>query len=290
MPVDESPVPLRARSPSVASGAVMGDAVVAASTAGDRGRVAGVFGRGFYVETDGGLFAIVAPGVWPGPLHLTLNGPFALPEAGDGIVLGGQALVLPRLVIRLTGCRRWSPALPRSVGTAPGCWERATPAPPSDLVGVWPSVIDSVRRDDLSSARVALEGRGSGLTPAGDDVLAGLLLVRSIDRRRRPGLELLAGRARTTSLSRAFLRWAAVGQSIQPAHDVLLAAADQDGPRFDSAVDRLADVGASSGRALLAGMALAMAAGPRHHRPGRSRVSRTRRVELASESVQMCLR
>lgn len=267
MPIGASTLRPRGRSRSAVSGAVIGDAVQAASAAGGRGRVVGLFRRGFYVHTADGPFAVVAPDVWPGPLHLTLEGPFEPPEMGDEVALTREALVLPQLVIRLAGGRRWSPALPGSIRSVLRGWEPVTPSPPPDLGSVWPSVIDSVCRDDLTSALTALQGRGSGLTPEGDDVLAGILLVRSIRARRRPRSELIADRARTTDLSRAFLRWAAVGQSIQPAHDVLLAAADRDAARFNSAADRLTGVGASSGRALLTGMALAVAAGPRLH-PG----------------------
>jgi len=67
----------------------------------------------------------------------------------------------------------------------------------------------------------------------------------------------LALDARTTRLSRAFLRWAAAGQSIQPAHALLDASASGDHAGMRRAAASLAGVGATSGRALVAGIALA---------------------------------
>ena len=84
------------------------------------------------------------------------------------------------------------------------------------------------------------------------------MLVAAADRARRPALRQLARQARTSDLSRAFLEWASRGSSIQPAHDVLKAAASADRAGLARAAQTLSGVGASSGRALLAGMALAV--------------------------------
>ena len=108
---------------------------------------------------------------------------------------------------------------------------------------------------DLDAARVLLQGRGAGLTPAGDDVLAGLLLVH---RWWWPGSDearAVAAAADTTELSRAFLRWAAEGQSVQPVHE-LAGAAGRDRAAAVAAARVVAGIGASSGAALLAGLHL----------------------------------
>src|SRR5690606_12255872 len=93
--------------------------------------------------------------------------------------------------------------------------------PPDDLADVWPEVRAAVAAGDLVGAARRLGGRGAGLTPTGDDVLAGILVA---DAHRDPGAEPLDTRraavaaADTGELSRAFLRWAAQGQSIEPVH------------------------------------------------------------------------
>jgi hypothetical protein len=72
-----------------------------------------------------------------------------------------------------------------------------------------------------------------------------------------PGLARIAAAVRTTDVASAFLRWAARGQCIGPAHDALaeLARGVPDGP----AATGLAGIGASSGRALLRGLRLGWA-------------------------------
>ncbi len=96
---------------------------------------------------------------------------------------------------------------------------------------------------------VRLAGRGSGLTPAGDDVLAGYAA----------GLTLFHGRCleavriaavaapRTTTLSATLLRHAARGELPEPAHSLLEEGDPEPLRRF----------GHSSGCALLLGLALA---------------------------------
>ena len=96
---------------------------------------------------------------------------------------------------------------------------------------------------------VRLAGKGSGLTPAGDDLLAGyaagLVLFHGL--RERALAVALPAAARTTALSATLLRHAARGELPEPAHALL--------ERGDPAP--LRSFGHSSGRALLVGLALA---------------------------------
>ena len=226
---------------------------------GFTGRVAGVFRTGFYVTGDrGAIFAVLDPSAWPGPLHLVAASLPGLPVAGDRVAITGTTLTAGGLKIDFGGARLWDPALPDGLGFDPAVWADAVPPVEPDLAGVWDETAAAVRSGDLASACRRLEGRGGGLTPTGDDTLAGIMLVAAADRARRPALWKLACQARTSELSRAFLEWAARGSSIQPAHDVLEAAASADRAGLARAARTLAGVGASSGRALLAGMALAV--------------------------------
>ncbi len=101
---------------------------------------------------------------------------------------------------------------------------------------------------------ILLAGRGPGLTPAGDDLLAGyaaglVLFAGRVDQAR-----LIAERAapRTTLLSATLLRHAARGELPEPAHAFL-----EHGDPFP-----LLGFGHTSGTGLLLGLALASRAAP----------------------------
>lgn len=230
---------------------------------GFTGWVAGVFRTGFYVTDDrGAIFAVLGSRSWPGPLHLVAASLPVLPATGEHVAAAGATLVAGGLEIDFGGARLWDPALPDGLGFDPVVWVGAVPPVEPDLAGVWDEVAAAVRSGDLASACRRLEGRGGGLTPTGDDALAGIMLVTAADCFRRPALRQLARQVRTSELSRAFLEWAARGSSIEPAHAVLEAAASGDRAGLARAARTLAGVGASSGRALLAGLALAASALP----------------------------
>ncbi|MFV0407510.1 MAG: DUF2877 domain-containing protein [Propioniciclava sp.] len=91
-------------------------------------------------------------------------------------------------------------------------------------------------------------GRGHGQTPAGDDLILGVLLGHTLTgAARRPWLAAAVAEAlpATTATSRHLLNWATRGEF----PDVLVdaAAALTGGPGFNHAVDRLLAWGASSG-------------------------------------------
>jgi Protein of unknown function (DUF2877) len=118
--------------------------------------------------------------------------------------------------------------------------------------------------DDAHSPAVAAElvprllGVGPGLTPAGDDVLAGLLVgLWSFGQKAEPlRLAVLAGlAARTTDLSAALLRCAARGESIPQVNQLLRAMSGSAWQgRLDHAMSDLVRVGHTSGTALATGV------------------------------------
>ena len=235
-----------------------GEAVTEAAAEGFAGRVEGVFRDGFYVSGPSQtIFAVLGPRACPGPLHLITEVLAVLPALHDRVTLSGAVLAVGRLRIGIAGCSRWAPRLPRQLRAGSDAWHRIDLGVEPELVTAWGPVTDDIRRGDLASVFRRLEGRGAGLTPSGDDVLAGIVLVCAIDPRRRAALDDLARTARTTRLSRAFLRWAAAGQSIEPAHALLDAAASDDPTGMQRAAESLAAIGATSGRALVTGAALA---------------------------------
>jgi uncharacterized protein DUF2877 len=134
---------------------------------------------------------------------------------------------------------------------------------------------DSLLLDDARSPEAAAElvrrllGAGPGLTPAGDDVLAGLLVGLWFFGQPAESLRLavLAGLpAGTTDLSAALLRCAVRGESIPQVNQLLRTlSGNARQSRLDHAMDDLIRVGHTSGAALATGVlaAATMAIGDR---------------------------
>jgi hypothetical protein len=120
-----------------------------------------------------------------------------------------------------------------------------------------PAGVDPGDLSDLAAAARRLSGVGPGLTPAGDDVLAGLLLALALTggdagsawRTIAPAL------AATTPIARAYLRAAARGECAEPLARVLDASLRGDGDTAARLAPAVAEWGASTGPALLAGFA-----------------------------------
>ncbi len=109
-----------------------------------------------------------------------------------------------------------------------------------------------------SGAGRRLLGRGEGLTPQGDDVLAGYLAAAAAYRLPADSLRSLVraeAQRRTTTLSAALLRHAAEGEAI-PQISALLESL-RDGRSLRTAIADLVGVGHTSGSALAAGVLVA---------------------------------
>lgn len=262
-------------SAEICHAASIGDAVdearlCAGKSSSGAGRVVGLFSSGFYVEMEDALFAVAGPTIHPGPVHLILSSLPPRPRENEAVFFIPDALSVGRFTIGLSEARQYAPTLPTPSALRdilPVIAElRHTFPIPAELACVAADIEHAVAVSDLDGARIKLQGLGSGLTPTGDDVLAGLLIVACWLNPSDPEPCCISAAAATTRLSRAFLRWAALGQSIQPVHQMLEAAQRmvRSGAqmacaqsRFDDIVEVLAQVGASSGRALLAGLSLA---------------------------------
>ncbi|MBE7556438.1 MAG: DUF2877 domain-containing protein [Anaerolineales bacterium] len=109
---------------------------------------------------------------------------------------------------------------------------------------------------EIMAAAGQLAGLGSGLTPAGDDFLVGVIAALWLTGQRAllPKLADVAA-PRTTALSAAFLRAAAQGEFIEPWHVLAQALCTGEVESFRRAVEEVAQFGASSGRDALAGFA-----------------------------------
>lgn len=224
-----------------------------------RGHVIAVFKRAVYVAFPRGLLVLVPPDAEPGPLHVHVA---ALPAAavGDPARAGGGALTVGD--VRLSGdARVWHPPpLPDPGPVATTLRAVLRHRPELDLAGgAGPArqrrLSATLRSDGLPGAATVLAGRGAGLTPAGDDILAGLLLVaRAADAASEAALVALTREVRTHDISRAFLEQAARGRSLAAVHDLLGACAAGETGAAGKARRRLAGVGASSGLDLAYGL------------------------------------
>jgi uncharacterized protein DUF2877 len=167
---------------------------------------------------------------------------------------GGRPALLPEGVRQLRNTL-YGEGVPHSAFTLPGL--------PTGPGGPLAALRGAVRRADLEAAlRTAtrLIGLGPGLTPAGDDVMAGtvaglVLLGHPAAERFATGVCSLAA-GRTTELSAALLRHAAAGR-VSAEYAAVLRGLVGERP-LAPAVDQLLATGATSGRALALGLCTAI--------------------------------
>lgn len=219
-----------------------------------------------YLEVDGWCLGVLSTAATAVPCALrtglsTLPGPLlaaAEGRVGTGrLALGDTDVVVGRLV---------DTAVPR-LGA-----DRVTEAA-ERLRAVVGDRLDAARAelpgtalDDLAAGRPeavpALLGRGSGLTPLGDDVLAGWLAsavaTGSLTDRAAPVAASVAAEAheRTTLLSTTLLDCARRGDVLPEFRRLLLDLAAPTGSGVTSSVDALLRVGHTSGAGLLLGTVL----------------------------------
>jgi hypothetical protein len=230
------------------------------------GTVMAAFDRALYLRLPGGIVALTDSSVPRGPMHVPLP---VLPAVnlGQRVSVGAdQVLQVGGLALASSqpgwiGARAGKHFLASAHETA-GRVLATVPAP--DLLADKYQVArirTTLEHGRLRTLGRLLGGLGPGLTPAGDDVLAGVLLVADLaaaGHEERLALRSQVLSVRTNDIAAAFLSWAARGQSIEPAHDFLAAVAYRDELRAHEAVQWLVQFGASSGYALAHGIGLAL--------------------------------
>lgn len=230
-----------------------------------------------YLLRDDEVLPVLAPGA------LALPGSLRVPQradllslglrVGDDVLVGGGEVHGPGggLVVR----RTWRPWSVPTGELPTGIRHRAL-----DVLDAVPDLTADLPPDVLRSTAVVaaagqrgswrsvpLVGLGPGLTPAGDDVLCGMLLgLRATGREAdRAALERSVSRllGRTTALSATLLRQAAAGYAVPTLVD-LLHAWHRDTAPADLAelAAEVADIGHTSGRALLLGLRTVLATDP----------------------------
>lgn len=194
---------------------------------------------------------------------LTAPGPDALVAVGEGVLAVGHESWVPT---------RWFNPRPPSLSAVEPA-RLAAAALVLSGVSAAEAGVDIERARAAVAALVAgdaqpacaLLGGGPGLTPAGDDVIAGALAAYALI---AGGIgaaavaEILAhARRATTSLSAALLSCAAAGQVVPEAADFLAALSGEG--EVQSALARLRSIGSTSGTALAVGIVAAIDADSR---------------------------
>jgi Protein of unknown function (DUF2877) len=169
------------------------------------------------------------------------------PALPNGVQVASLPAVGTELVIRADEV--WDPTV-----------RLVDPLPDPELVGAEPDLVRAVEtRDPTLAARAGarLIGRGGGLTPEGDDLVAGLAAVIVVGNwpgaSRQAWVDALIGgdlRRRTTALSATLLELAATGMGPEPLQAWLAGDA--------AARARLEAIGHSTGRAIARGAAIAL--------------------------------
>lgn len=232
------------------------------------GTVCGVFGRAAYLRFGSRLLALCGPDVASGPLHLRID-PLPVMAVGQPAALSGSRLHIGGRAVLWGPEHRWTPR-PLAAAALRAAGKAAQPVDPERAAeiglaaGVVAGALRLVAAGDLPGLARLVGGRGPGLTPAGDDLLAGVLVVHAmLHPAAAPARRRAAEAAATTDVAAAFLRWAAAGQCIRPVHDLLEAQATGRPGSAVAARSRLRAIGASSGAALLLGIDAALGNRPR---------------------------
>lgn len=258
-------------------------------------RVVTAFERSFYVEDSSGRLACFLPeGMESGPLHLLCSG-WRMPErlgivAGMLLVRKGAFLHGPGLVIDLRHSELWRPVpfppferalfengvahLARSLCRAPAeAFARhlfqdnivqdgfirivfANIEKGCKSLLAWLSCPGEIAQTDAFS----LLGLGPGLTPSGDDIIAGVMLTLHHGKRDagRNLAEALSGPVleHANRISGAHLFAAMEGQGVEVFHD-LLCAVYAGKTEYDPLLERVGKIGHTSGWDAVAGIVLA---------------------------------
>ncbi len=256
-----SPSPRRAAVPvavsSLSAGLVDGPPTV--------GTVVAAYRFGLYLDVAGDVLPVVTWDAVPVPTALRLSGrsgPLVWGVApGDRVVVGLRRVVLPRL--DLVAARTWRPARVARASARGWGGQELTGATLGDAVPATGWLADGIRdavlaRDPLPHVR-GLVGRGRGLTPSGDDALAGALLVgHALGSDGRLATAVRSRLCATTAVSCSLLRAATDGYAARQVVTLVDAVLAGDAPTVRVALPPVLDMGHSSGHDLVTGIRAAL--------------------------------
>lgn len=209
-----------------------------------------------YLDLDGSCLGVLSARAAAVPCGIqTLQPRLTLPvRAGDTVVVGSGRIALGRVEVQVGRVVEY--AVPR-LDAATARWARRNLTAPT-LDELPPDAL-ALLRAGVPASVPALLGLGGGLTPLGDDVLAGWLaaMTASDHDGRHPiaaEVERLAP-GRTTLLSATLLSCAARGD-VLPEYAAVVAALDR--RNHLAALERLTAIGHTSGQGMLLGLTLAL--------------------------------
>jgi len=228
-----------------------------------------------WLRVPDGVVGLAPPGAPLGPRWVQRSEPWPSLAEGDAVVVDGDGLRSAdgTLLLERRNAVGWLGPLPDAavLATAPvrarisdalsTCAASVLTEAPWQAT-VEPAVAAIGRLAPLDALKVAagvLGGLGPGLTPAGDDMLSGILFaVRALNGATvEPALLSVARSVRTSDLASATLEAAAGGFHIEPVHDLVMAAASGDGTAATQAAAALDRFGSSSGADVAYGLRLA---------------------------------
>ena len=240
------------------------------------GVVQGVYAHAVNLEVRGDLWTLLAAGLsdLPFGIRTALQDPgFAGLRIGDPVFVRsgfvGIGTGSARIVVDCRMATRWVPAAPGEL--APNLDWRLDAIAAAVSGRAWHhsaamahAVVSALDHEgSLDNAVARVIGRGPGLTPAGDDVLAGILAVLLSPRSGPRGASAAATLAAsirpllltTTAISGHLLRQAADGLLGRSVHELISALVDDPPPgQLRAAVRRVVATGATSGADVCAGI------------------------------------
>lgn len=211
-----------------------------------------------------GLLLSASAGTWP----------FSAFKADMSVLLGAGRLVFEALPCSLDGstCPRWNPhiehprwldlALLRDNAHWLACFCHLHQPPTASILP------ENGENEDILALATKICGRGPGLTPAGDDFLAGWMAVGWL--LYGPGSAFLAicqhitdlARQHTHILSQCWLDYAATGDVASPINQLLTALLNPDQTMLEQSASHVLALGATSGYDLIQGILYGIAAFP----------------------------
>jgi len=185
------------------------------------------------VDEQGDVISLAASSVRPGPFTMVLEGGFrrnfSCIDLQQPVTVSesDRVLSIGSLIISADRASIWkaTPDWSRLRHEPRTNWLASTPLP-AEIETQLELLLQAVGGEDMVTAATAvgaMAGLGSGLTPAGDDVLLGVLFALWIWFPQRAWIDLIVETAAplTTTLSAAFLRAAAAGEATVHWHDLV---------------------------------------------------------------------
>lgn len=214
------------------------------------------------------LNAVTAPRM-PNGLQLSTPAgtfPFPVLRAGMPVLFGAQRLLIEAAdcSLDLSCCSEWDPHIERpdqldmKVVAKNKEW-LLKHVPALDLQLTWDQPVHNVR-----SMAQYLCGRGVGLTPTGDDILAGWMAVNwllygPLTCFLEACQQIVAvAKQQTHLLSQCWLSYAATGDVATPVKALLDALTKEDDAQLAASMEAVLSMGATSGRDLIQGIVLGL--------------------------------